>query len=82
MYIYYTIHERYINNMELVQAVQMCDEIKGFCQVKKIQKIEKNSEVGGWVKPELGLFGGGGNLVLFCMFFVFCLWWYIFPKKK
>ena len=29
---------------------------KGFCQVKKIQKSEKNSEVGGWVKPQLGFF--------------------------
>ena len=28
--------------------------IWGFCKVKKIQKSEKNSDVGGWVEPQLG----------------------------
>ena len=28
---------------------------KGFCQVEKFKKFEKNSEVGGWVKPQLRL---------------------------
>ena len=44
---------------------------KGSCQVKKIKKSEKKSEVGGWVKPQLGYF--------LCFFFsVFCV--YFFSK--
>ena len=39
---------------------------QGFCQVKKIQKSEKNSEVGGWVKPQLGFFI---FILCFCVFF-------------
>ena len=45
---------------------------KGFCQVKKIQKSEKNSEVGGWVKRQLGLLFFW-EIVFFCVFcVVFC----------
>ena len=28
--------------------------LRGFVKLEKIQKFEKNSEVGGWVKPQLG----------------------------
>ena len=31
--------------------VRIC---KGFCRVKKIEKSEKTSKVGGWAKPQLG----------------------------
>ena len=51
---------------------------KGFCQVKKIQKSEKNSEVGGWVKPQLGFVLFFGNLVFFCVVVLL----YMFQKKK
>ena len=47
---------------------------EGFCQVKKIQKSEKNSELGGWVKPKLGFF-------LFCVFCV-CFTLSMFPNKS
>ena len=30
--------------------------LRGFVKLKKIQKSEKNSEVGGWVKPQLDFF--------------------------
>ena len=43
--------------------------VKGFCRVKKIQLSEKSSEVGGWVKPQLGFFLGG-NFVFFVLYFV------------
>ena len=36
---------------------------KGFCQVKKIQKSEKNSEVGGWVQATTRIFIFWGNNV-------------------
>ena len=29
---------------------------RGFVKLKKFKKIAKNSEVGGWVKPQLGFF--------------------------
>ena len=28
--------------------------VRGFVKLKKFPKSEKNSEVGGWVKPQLG----------------------------
>ena len=37
---------------------------RGFVKLKKIQKSEKNSEVGRWVKPELGF----GFFLLLYMF--------------
>ena len=37
--------------------------------IKKIQKSEKNSEVGGWVKPQLGFFS---FLEISCGFCIFC----------
>ena len=30
-------------------------QLRGFVKLKKFQKSEKNSEVGGWVKPQIGL---------------------------
>ena len=53
----------------------MC--LKGFFQVKKIKKSEKNSEVGVWVKPKLGF-------VFFWQFGVFlcCYFAVHVPKKK
>ena len=47
--------------------------IKGFCQVKKIQKFEKNTEVCGWVKPKLGIF---------FFFFFFCVLFSCFQMLK
>ena len=42
--------------------------VRGFVRLKKIQKSEKNSEVGGWVKPRLDFL-----LFLICVFCVFCV---------
>ena len=38
---------------------------RGFVKLKKIQKSEKNSEVGGWVMPKHGFF-----VCFLCVFFV------------
>ena len=46
-----------------------CHCVRGLVKLKKIQKSEKNSEVGGWVKHELGL-SFFGNFV-FLMFLCF-----------
>ena len=46
----------------------------GFFQVKKIQKSEKNSEVSGRVKLQLGFYFFCGNFVffrVFCAVFMF-----------
>ena len=56
---------------------------KGLCQVEKIQKSEKNSEVGGWVKPKLRIFfflEGGEMLCFSCLSWGFSLF-YMFPKN-
>ena len=54
-------------------------QLRGFFKLKKFQKSEKNSEVGGWVKPQLGIFFFFQNVV-FCVFCgLFLL--YMFPKK-
>ena len=55
--------------------------IKGFCQVKKIPKSEKNSEVGGWVKPQLAFFFLL-EMVYFVCFLCCFLLLYMFPKSK
>ena len=45
--------------------------LRDFVKFKKIQKSEKNSEVGGWVRPQLGRFLiFWGNIVFFVLFFV------------
>ena len=52
--------------------------IRGFVKLKKFQKSEKNSEVGGWVKPQLGSPFFWGMLCFLCRFyFPKC-----FKKKK
>ena len=52
--------------------------VRGFLKLEKIKKSEKNSEVVGWVKPQLGFFFGGGGGILWGFFF-FLL--YMFPKS-
>ena len=54
------------------------ESLRGFVKLKKIKKSEKNSEVIGWVKPQLGFFFFWGNLVFFCVAFSL----YMFPPKK
>ena len=41
----------------------------GFCHVKKIKKSEKNSEMGRWVKPQLGFVFFCGKFVFFFLLF-------------
>ena len=48
--------------------VRLCLRVRGFVELKKIQKSEKNSEVGGWLKPQLGFFFWGGEFCVFCVF--------------
>ena len=48
-----------------------------FCHVRTIRKYEKISEVGGWVKPQLGFL----FLEILCFLCCFLLF-YMFPKKK
>ena len=42
-------------------------QLRGFVKIKKNQKSVKNSEVGGWVKLQLGFFFF--NFVFFVLFF-------------
>ena len=44
-------------------------------KLKKIQNSEKNSEVSGWVKPQLGFFFFVEILCFLCVFLLF----YMFP---
>ena len=53
----------------------------GFVKLKKIQKSEKNSEVGGWVKPQLG-FLFFWEILCFFVFFVLFSCFKMFKKKK
>ena len=58
------IRKEYASLVEEAESVKTAQKVnynfnttnmtKGFCQVKQIPKAEKNSEVGGWVKPQLG----------------------------
>ena len=57
----------------------MCTQFSGFVKLKKIQKSEKNSKVGGWVKPKLEFLFSGG--IFFFFFFVLFLCFQMFPKK-
>ena len=50
--------------------------VRGFVNLKKIQKSAKNSAVGLWVKPQLGLFFWGEILC-----FLWCFLLKIFQKK-
>ena len=43
--------------------------LRGFVKLKKFQKSEKNAEVGGWVKLQLG-FLFFLNMVFFCVVFL------------
>ena len=49
-----------------------------FVKFKQIQKSEKNTEVGGWVKPQLGILFFWKFCVL-CGFFVVVV--HVFQKK-
>ena len=63
----------------LIMFMCMCMSIWGFVKLKKIQKSEKNSEVGGWVKPQLGL-----NFLNSCVFLCFLCCFHLskcFKKK-
>ena len=53
--------------------------LRGFVKLKKIQKTEKNSEVDGWLKPQLGFFF---EILSFSVFFVLFLLFQLFPKKS
>ena len=58
--------------------LMLYDMVRGFVKLKKkIQKSEKNSEVGWWVKPHLGFDVFLGNFVFLCCFLLFSM----FQKK-
>ena len=52
--------------------------IRGFVKLKKFQKSEKNPEVGGWVKPQLGF---NFFLEMLCFLCFLCVV-FMFPRKK
>ena len=56
----------------------MCFTLRSFVKLKKIKKSEKNSKVGGWVKPQLESFFFFWNVVFLCVFCCLFLL-YIFP---
>ena len=62
----------YITTNSLISAKLL----RGFVKFKKIKKSEKNSEVGGWVKSQLGFFFFR-NCVFFVLFSCFQMfpWW-------
>ena len=45
--------------------------MRGFVKLKKSKKSEKNSEVGGWVKSQLGFLIFGGKFCFLCVFVLF-----------
>ena len=45
-------------------------EVRGFVKLKKKPKSEKNLEVGGWVRPQLGFLFFGDILCFFVWFYV------------
>ena len=51
--------------------------VKGLVKLKKIKKSYKNSEVGGWVKPQLGFF-----FLKFCVFVCFVCVVFMLPIVK
>ena len=53
-----------------------------FVKLRKIQKSEKNSELGGWVKLQLGLFSFFLEILCFFVFFVLFLVVVHVSKKK
>ena len=53
------------------------DSVRCLIKFKKIQKSEKNSEVGGWVQPQLGFRFFLKFCVFVCVFYVV----FMFPKK-
>ena len=52
--------------------------LRGFVKLKKFQKSVKNTEVGRWVKPQLGFF----FFLNFCVFFVFFVLFSCFKMLK
>ena len=64
-------------NAVVVLAVSaMLLAVRGFVKLKKIQKSEKNSEVGAWVKPQLGF-------LFFLKYCVFCdIFFVVHVSKK
>ena len=55
------------HNLKWVKITHL---FRGFVKLKKIQKSEKNSEVGGWVE----------NFVFFCLYCV--VFMFLFVSKK
>ena len=69
-----------INDCNFILQLEYC--LRGFVKLNKIKKSEKNSEVGGWVKPQLGLkcfFGNFESFYVFCVVFMFPN---VFKKNK
>ena len=55
----------------IMVALRLVYQVRNFVKLKKIRKSEKNTEVGGWVKPQLGFF--------FCVVFFVV---HVLKKKK
>ena len=73
----FNVHKPRISNTSFNYIIKQVFLLRGFVKLKKIQKSEKNSEVGGCIKPQLGLLFFWR--CVFCDFFFLLL--YMFPKK-
>ena len=74
--IYHLIHHppsTILRRFSWPSLAYMCTQFSGFVKLKKIQKSEKNSKVGGWVKPKLEFLFSGGIFFFFffCVVFMF-----------
>ena len=56
--------------------------LRGFVKLTKNKKSEKNSEVGGWVKPQLGFFFRGEFCGVFCVLCVVVMFPIVSKKNK
>ena len=55
--------------------------VRGFVKLKKkFRKSEKNSEFGGWVKPQIGFFWG--EMLCFCIFCVVFIFLNVSKKNE
>ena len=57
-------------------------QFRGYIKLNKFQKSEKNSEMGGWVKPQVGFSFFFGNVLFLCVFFVILLFVVHVSKKN
>ena len=63
----YSAHQNFFFQFEIIINTL----VRGYVKLKKIQKSEKNWEVGGWVEPQLGFLFFSIFFLVFCVVFIF-----------